>query len=254
MPALLLLLLLPPPTAQIFGLRKIAKKMLRNFVASVQQYRKTVPRVEVFAMLGGLTTNPSGDPCRFGGLLPYRFGEYVRPILRRLFTTKGVKITHALGNGHQAVLVPHKDFVQCALKPLVHVPAQHPAKTTFNMRLAQLCADADAASRAVAGKRLDGHEARMVLDFDHAVSLLAPLWDAEDEYRRAKLSLRSVVRVQRCARKLLAAIGKKSASTFASARAIETGAQPAEDAAEPSRPAQKLQEARALDAAAGGGD
>ena len=29
--------------------------MLRNFVASVQQYRKTVPRVEVFAMLGGLT-------------------------------------------------------------------------------------------------------------------------------------------------------------------------------------------------------
>merc|ERR1719231_622677 len=126
-----------------------------------------------------------------------------------------------------------------------------------------------AQNRKIAGKRLDGHEARMVLDLDAAIALLVPLWEAEDEYRRAKLSIRTVLRVQRCMRKLLAA---RAAARGEAPAAPAKGARPgmmirqatsgaldqvhashaaaAGAGAEPSRPAQKLQEARELDAAA----
>jgi hypothetical protein len=187
-----------------FGLKKIARKMLRNFVASVQAHRARSPRVETFAGLAGLKTRRIGCPVQFTGLRPYRFGECVRPVLRVLFTAKGVPIGKALGNGVQPVLVPHRDFLVAALKPLVHVPVRHPSRTNFQMAITRLCATATAETRAQAGKALDGHHARMVVDVDRALVLLEPLWEIEDEYRKAKFTIRNVVCVQRRARKWLA--------------------------------------------------
>ena len=187
-----------------FGLKKIANKMLRNFVASVQAHRARSPRVETFAGLSGLKTQRTGRPAQFTGLRPYRFGEYVRPILRVLFTAKGVPIGKALGRGVQPVLVPHSDFLVAALKPLVHVPVRHPSRTNFQMALTRLCSTATAETRAQAGKALDGRHARMVVDVDMALVLLEPLWEVEDEYRKAKFTIRNVLRVQRQARKWLA--------------------------------------------------
>ena len=50
------------------------------------------------------------------------------------------------------------------------------------------------------------------------------------------------------------AMGSAASMVGALTASVMAGAQPGEEPAEPSRPAQKLREARALDAAAGGGD
>ena len=184
---------------QKVGLKKILRRSLRNFATSVKGLQGTHPRIKVFATLCGLG-NDYGSVGRAKHAVDH-FGDYYRPILRRLLYTNDMTVLSAFGEGSKPVWCSQRDFIAAATKNLRHVPKEDPRYYNFLYDLGKL-------ARKPQGKDclpscgIDGDTSgkptavAAVVPLDDAVLLLKPLWEAEDDWRDYQPRLRAIVKLQ----------------------------------------------------------
>jgi len=188
---------------QKVGLRKILRRSLRNFATSVKALQGSHPRIKTFAYLVGLADNYA-DARRAKHAVDH-FGDYYRPVLRRLIYANDRTVLDVFGEGSKPVWVSQRDFVGCATANLRHVPRGDPRYFNFLCELGKL-AKKPLGKDVLESCGIDGTakhaQASSVVPLDDAVRLLAPLWQAEDDWRDFQPRIRAIVKLQKFYQKM----------------------------------------------------
>lgn len=185
---------------QKVGLRKIIRRSLRAFATSIKALQESHPRIKTFAVLCGLATDYTTNKRAWHAM--DHFGDYYRPILRRLLYTNGKNVLSVFGEGSSKVWVSQRDFIFASTKNLRHVPQSDPRYYNFMCELGKVATKAFGKD-VIEGCGVDDGTAkkhgvaRIVVPLDEAVTLLRPLWEAEDDWRDFQPRLRAIVKLQK---------------------------------------------------------
>lgn len=123
------------------GTKRLARRHLRNLIASVERYRDEYARVEIFANLSGIQLENRQPSWRGATFRPFLFSEYMTPLLCGVFSSER-KIAHELGSDSKKEIgstsknmVLKNAFLEAALAHVKHAPRDCPAFVDFELTI-----------------------------------------------------------------------------------------------------------------------
>ncbi|CAM9636375.1 unnamed protein product [Discosporangium mesarthrocarpum] len=110
-----------------FGTKSLARKKLRQFLASISKEGPSHPRITLFAKLCGVPICEMDCGYNFK---PFAASDYFLPILKNI-VPPGEDLDHFMGTGRERTQVPRAVFMSAVVSVLSSVPEKSPAMQAF---------------------------------------------------------------------------------------------------------------------------